>query len=72
MKAKRTHLRTRKKRSSSVVESIERNAVIPIQCPQCGIPQAQWLNPCKNAQGENYCCEGCAEETGCICQNQVG
>ena len=35
------------------------------KCPACGMPQDQWPDP-DGVEGK-YCCEGCANGTGCTC-----
>ena len=40
-------------------------------CPACGMPQREWKeNHGKGytKDGQTYCCQGCAEQTGCTCQ----
>jgi hypothetical protein len=40
-------------------------------CPGCGMPEPEWKGDNGNGyladDGHNYCCEGCALETGCTC-----
>ncbi|HEX2910314.1 MAG TPA: hypothetical protein VH186_05860 [Chloroflexia bacterium] len=41
------------------------------KCPNCGMPQDQWKG--NNGQGyemngQTYCCQGCANHTGCTCK----
>jgi hypothetical protein len=40
-------------------------------CPACGMPKSAWK--ANNGQGYTkdgriYCCQGCAEGTGCTCR----
>ncbi len=40
------------------------------RCSKCGLPKSQWTG--NNGQGytkdgQAYCCEGCADNTGCTC-----
>ena len=40
-------------------------------CPKCGMPKREWQG--NNGQGytkdgQTYCCQGCAEKTGCTCK----
>ena len=42
-------------------------------CPKCGMTEKQWKG--NNGQGVNkdnqtYCCNGCAENTGCTCHKK--
>ncbi len=43
-------------------------------CAECGMPQANWGGDGQGyaADGEVYCCQGCAEGTGCTCGVQAG
>jgi hypothetical protein len=37
-------------------------------CPRCGMQQSEWQEPEGfERNGETYCCQGCADETGCTC-----
>jgi hypothetical protein len=36
-------------------------------CPGCGMVKNQWLGEGYTHNGESYCCQGCAEGTGCTC-----
>ena len=43
-------------------------------CPRCGMNQKDWTaNEGRgfNKEGESYCCQGCAEGTGCTCEETV-
>ncbi len=40
--------------------------VVP-KCPSCGMPKNEWPGEGYSHDGENYCCQGCAEDTGCTC-----
>ncbi len=40
-------------------------------CPTCGVPRSEWLTEGVSKAGTKYCCEGCAQGTGCICQKQA-
>jgi hypothetical protein len=40
-------------------------------CPRCGMPRSQWKE--NRGQGvtqggQTYCCQGCAQGTGCTCR----
>jgi len=38
-------------------------------CPNCGMEREQWPNPQGvQVEGETYCCEGCADGSGCTCE----
>jgi hypothetical protein len=36
-------------------------------CPGCGMPKNEWPGEGYTHEGESYCCQGCAEGTGCTC-----
>jgi hypothetical protein len=36
-------------------------------CPECGMPKNEWPGEGYTHEGQNYCCQGCAEGTGCTC-----
>jgi hypothetical protein len=36
-------------------------------CPGCGMLKNEWPGEGYTHGGETYCCQGCAEATGCIC-----
>jgi hypothetical protein len=39
-------------------------------CPRCGMDENQWKGNNGrgvNKNGQNYCCEGCAENSRCTC-----
>ena len=36
-------------------------------CPGCGMIKNDWPGEGYTHEGETYCCQGCAERTGCIC-----
>jgi hypothetical protein len=39
-----------------------------VECPNCGMPKDEWPNPAGYTDGdETFCCEGCADGTGCTC-----
>ncbi len=41
-------------------------------CPQCGMKNAEWPQSTGYEQkGETFCCEGCAEDTGCTCEEKA-
>jgi hypothetical protein len=37
-------------------------------CPNCKMIKNDWPGEGYTLGGENYCCQGCAEGTGCTCQ----
>src|SRR3989344_7993816 len=37
-------------------------------CPGCGMKKNRWLGDGYSEAGQIYCCQGCAEETGCYCK----
>lgn len=42
-------------------------------CPECGMSAKDWTgNQGKGIEknGTRYCCEGCAQGTGCICEDR--
>ena len=36
-------------------------------CPGCGMVKNQWPGEGYTHEGQSYCCQGCAEGTGCTC-----
>jgi hypothetical protein len=36
-------------------------------CPGCGMLKNDWPGEGYTHDGETYCCQGCAEGTGCVC-----
>jgi len=48
----------------------EDGAVVERACPNCGMPESEWQGDDGHGHsmdGQVYCCEGCAEGTGCTC-----
>ena len=41
-------------------------------CAKCGLPRSAWTDDGYDAEGETYCCRGCAEGTGCTCEVRSG
>src|SRR4029077_2545107 len=37
-------------------------------CPGCGMIKNEWPGEGYTHEGETYCCQGCAEGTGCTCK----
>src|SRR5436190_11686 len=48
--------------SDSLVNSVPLPA-----CPGCRMVKNEWPGEGYTHDGETYCCQGCAEGTGCIC-----
>jgi len=50
-------------------DGIEESAnSIPLPaCPRCGMIKNDWPGEGYTHDGEIYCCQGCAENTGCVC-----
>lgn len=36
-------------------------------CPGCGMPRADWPEQGYTHAGRRYCCQGCADGSGCTC-----
>jgi hypothetical protein len=36
-------------------------------CPGCAMIKNKWPGEGYSHEGETYCCQGCAEDTGCTC-----
>ena len=51
-----------KKRTARVRKSIPAPA-----CPGCGMKKNEWPGEGYTHEGQTYCCQGCAEGTGCTC-----
>src|SRR6185436_19380587 len=44
------------------------DASIPLPaCPRCAMIKNEWPGEGYTHEGESYCCQGCAEGTGCTC-----
>ena len=41
-----------------------------VECPQCGLPVSGWSSQGFAKEGHTFCCQGCAEGTGCICESR--
>ena len=52
----------RNRRLGVLVRSMEIEA-----CPNCGVPRSEWPEAGFTKEEELYCCEGCADTTGCTC-----
>ena len=55
----RRHIRMEKKQS-------QESSPLPA-CPGCGMIKNEWPGEGYTHDGETYCCQGCAEGTGCTC-----
>lgn len=38
-----------------------------VTCANCGAEQSEWAGEGYTTGGQAYCCQGCAEDTGCTC-----
>ena len=56
------HVKTEKKQSGRLRKSIPAPA-----CPGCRMKKNEWPGEGYTHEGETYCCQGCAEGTGCTC-----
>jgi hypothetical protein len=55
-------------KSSNAKETSIRSAVPPLPaCPGCGMAKNAWPGEGYTHEGQTYCCQGCAEGTGCTC-----
>ena len=36
-------------------------------CPRCGMERMDWPTEGFKRENRQYCCQGCAEDTGCTC-----
>jgi hypothetical protein len=42
-------------------------------CPRCGMERDEWPNAAGvQKDGQTYCCNGCANNTGCMCPQDAG
>ena len=39
----------------------------PPACPGCAMIKNEWPGEGYTHEGETFCCQGCAEDTGCTC-----
>lgn len=37
-------------------------------CPGCGMERADWPDKGHEREGFRFCCQGCAENSGCTCE----
>ena len=37
------------------------------KCPACGMEKSDWKGNGVEKNGQTYCCNGCANGTGCTC-----
>src|SRR5947207_9104235 len=47
-------------------DSLVKSIPLPA-CPGCGMVKNHWPGEGYTHDGETYCCQGCAEGTGCMC-----
>lgn len=45
-----------------------RNTSVETRCPACGMERDEWPDVGYSKDGQLYCCQGCAEGTGCTCE----
>jgi hypothetical protein len=45
------------------------NSILVPACPGCGMIKNEWPGEGYTHDGQTYCCQGCAENTGCMCVN---
>lgn len=45
-----------------------KNAPPQPACPGCGMLKNQWPGEGYTHEGQTWCCQGCAEGTGCTCR----
>jgi hypothetical protein len=58
----------RKLMGTEIDESDSSVNSIPVPaCPGCRMVKNEWPGEGYTHEGETYCCQGCAEGTGCIC-----
>ena len=56
-----------KERSASKKQSRQNVPEVTPACPGCGMPKNEWPGEGYTHEGETFCCQGCAEGTGCTC-----
>jgi hypothetical protein len=44
----------------------------PPRCPTCAMNKNDWPGEGYSHEGQTYCCQGCAEGTGCTCRRVPG
>ena len=55
-------------KSSNAKKPSIRSAAPPLPaCPGCGMAKNAWPGEGYTHEGQTYCCQGCAEGTGCTC-----
>jgi hypothetical protein len=47
-------------------DRLQDSAPLPA-CPRCGMIKNEWPGEGYTHDGQTYCCQGCAERTGCTC-----
>jgi hypothetical protein len=61
-------MKTAKTETSNL--SADESAPLPA-CPACAMIKNEWPGEGYTHEGETYCCQGCAEGTGCTCVSVV-
>jgi hypothetical protein len=49
-------------------QQTQKSHPVPV-CPGCGMIKNEWPGEGYTHEGQTYCCQGCAEGTGCDCVN---
>jgi hypothetical protein len=51
------------------MEKTEKQRSDERSCPKCGMERSKWsASNGFSMSGQQYCCSGCAQDTGCSCQ----
>src|SRR5688572_9704592 len=58
---------TKSKKSNSTPQAARGGKPIKPKCPGCRMPKNDWPGEGYTHEGQSYCCQGCAEGTGCTC-----
>ena len=61
------HIDIMKTEKMQSVNSPTEASAPPPACPGCGMIKNEWPGEGYTHEGESYCCQGCAEGTGCNC-----
>jgi len=63
-----TNERTLMKMEQKETNASTSDAATPMPaCPGCGMIKNEWPGEGYTHEGETFCCQGCAEGTGCTC-----
>jgi hypothetical protein len=56
-------------KSTRASRTSKKSAGAPRQlpCPECGMERSKWPDEGYVLANKQYCCQGCAEGTGCTC-----